>query len=410
MRKTMKPLFILAWRNIWRHPGRSGVLIAAVIAGLWAGVLTVGAMNGMLQQRMDYLIDSELTHVQVHHPDFPADGFSWKYIPDHQQVTAWLAGDPRIESFTARTLTDGMLQSPVKTAGVRIRGIDTESERRTTTFHENLVEGEYLDAEIRNALIMGRSLAETHNLDIGHRVVLFFEDTENELIAAAFTLAGLFRSASENYDERNVLVRADDLAGLLADRPLVHEIAMMLADEKEAAAVADDINRAFPELRAQTWFELSPELRTLVDYGGVMLHIITLVIMLALAFGILNTMLMAIFERRREIAMLLSIGMGRKRVFSMILLESVVLTLTGAIGGIALAGASIAWFAGRGINLEMFAEGLAEIGWDPVIYPFLTPGGFAGILAIVAAVTLLASIYPALRAIRIHPVEAAKEG
>lgn len=383
--------------------------MAAVIAGLWAGVLTVGAMNGMLQQRMDYLIENELTHVQVHHPGFPAEGYAWKYIPGHDSITQWLDGDPRVKTHTSRTLTDGMLRSPVKTAGVRIRGIDVESEIRTTTFHTNMARGEYLDADIRNGIIIGKSLAQTHNVEIGHRLVLTFEDTENELTAAAFNIVGLFRSASENYDKHNVFVRSADLTTLLADQPIYHEIAIMLKDEDTAGTVAADLNDRFSGIKAQTWSELSPELRTMVDYGGVMLYIVTTVIMLALAFGILNTMLMAIFERMREIGMLLSIGMSRFRVFTMILLESVILTLTGACTGIALAGLSIFYFSGAGINLEMFAEGLAEIGWDPIIYPFLTVSEFIAILMIVVLVTLVASIYPALKAIRVNPVEAAKD-
>ena len=405
----MKTLLIISWRNIWRKPGRSGALLAAVIVGLWAGVFTIGAYNGMLQQRLDYLINNEITHVQVHHPDFPAEGDAWKYIPDHGQITAWLDSDPRVRSHTSRALTDGMLQSPVKTAGVRIRGIDVDTETRTTTFHENMVKGEYLDTAIRNAVILGKSLAKTHNVEIGHRIVLTFEDAGSELTSAAFTIAGLFRSAAEGYDEKNVFVRSSDLTRLLADRPVYHEIAMMLHDEKNARGVAADLNETFTGIKAQTWFELSPELRTIVDYGGVMLFVITLVIMAALAFGILNTMLMAIFERMREIGMLLSIGMSRLRVFMMILLESVILTLTGALAGIVLAGLSIFYFSGAGIDLGMFAEGLAEIGWDPMVYPFLTASQYAGVIMVVIAVTLTASLYPALRAIRVNPVEAAKD-
>lgn len=405
----MKTLFIISWRNIWRRPGRSGVLLAAVAAGLWAGVLTVGAMNGMLQQRMDYLINNEIAHLQVHHPAFPVEGDSEKYIPAHESITGWLDADYRIRSHTSRTLSDGMLRSPVRTDGVRIRGIDVESERRTTDFHENMEEGEFLDAEVRNPVVIGKTLARRHNVDIGHRLVLTFEDVENELVSAAFHIAGLFRSASESYDRRNVFVRSGDLAALLSDEPVYHEIAMMLHDKEDAAAVAADLNSEFPAIRAQTWFQLSPEMRTLVDYGGVMLYIVTIVIMFALAFGIVNTMLMAIFERLREIGMLLSVGMGRLRVFAMILLESVILTLTGAAAGIGAAWFSIRYFSGQGINLEVFAEGLAEIGWDPVIYPFLTFSEFGAILMIVIAVSLLASIYPAFKAIRVNPVEAAKD-
>lgn len=404
----MMTLLTLSWRNIWRHPGRSGAMLAAVIAGLWAGCLTVGAMNGMLKQRLDYLINNEITHVQIHHPQFSSDPFPRYAIPAGDLIKTWLDQDERVRNVSFRTLTDGMLQSAINTSGVRIRGIDTADETRTTRFHEHLVTGDYLQTQVRNPLVMGQSLARSHNVDIGHRIVLVFETVDSELTAAAFNVVGLFTSASEHYDNGNVFVRAADLNRLLGTEAIAHEIAMMLHDADQAAAVAADLNAAFSGSRAQPWHELSPELQTLVDYGQVMLLIITIVIMLALAFGIINTMLMAIFERLHEIGMLISVGMSRLRVLVMILLESLILTLVGALTGMMLAAISVAWLQVRGINLELFASGLAEIGYDKVIYPFLEPGEFVMIVFVVIVVTLLASTYPAIKAIRIDPLEATK--
>lgn len=405
----MKTLLTLSWRNIWRHPARSSVLLAAIIAGLWAGVVAVGMVNGLMQQRIDYLIESEITHAQIHHPDFLAEGYSWLYIPDHDEITSWLENDERVVSFTSRTITDGMLQSPIKTSGVRIRGINMESETHTTNFHENLVEGEYLDSEIRNAVMIGERLATEHNMEVGNRIVLTFEDINNELMSASFNIVGLFRSASVDYDERNVFIRADEFIALLSDRPVHHEIGIMLADEEFAEPVVDALNAAFPGIEAQTWRQLSPELSMLVELGGVMVILITMIIMMALAFGILNTMLMALFERMREIGMLLSIGMSRRRVFSMIMLEAIMLTIAGAVVGLILAALSINYFSSAGLNLEMFAEGAAQLGWDHIIYPALSMAEYAVILTVVVTITLLASVYPAIKGIRINPLEAARD-
>ncbi len=405
----MKTLLTLSWRNIWRHPARSSVLLAAVIGGLWAGVLTVGLVNGLMQQRIDYLIESEITHAQVHHPEFQAEGYSRLYIPDHGAIVEWLENDRRVVSFTSRTITDGMLQSPIKTSGVRIRGIDMLSETRTTTFHENLVAGEYLDSDIRNAIVIGQRLAGEHNMELGNRVVLTFEDVDNQLTSASFNIVGLFRSASTDYDERNVFVRAGDLNALLSELPIHHEIGIMLTDEMLAGEVVEALNAEFAGIRAQTWRQLSPELSMLVELGGVMVVLITLVIMLALAFGILNTMLMALFERMREIGMLLSIGMSRRRVFGMIMLEASMLTIAGAAAGMLLATFSINYFSDRGLNLEMFAEGAAQIGFDHIIYPTLSVVEYITILAVVVIITMLASLYPAFKGIRINPLDAASD-
>jgi ABC-type lipoprotein release transport system permease subunit len=404
----MKTLLNISWRNIWRHPARSSVLIAAIVAGLWAGVVTVGLVNGLMLQRIDYLIESEVTHAQLHHPEFLAEGYSWLSIPDHDEIKNWLENDDRVKAFSFRTITDGMLQSPVKTSGVRIRGVDSESERRTTTFHENIIEGSYLDTDTPNAVIMGKKLADDHNMEIGNRVVLTFEDTNNELVSGSFNIVGIFQSASTTYDERNVFVRSDDLISQLSDSPIYHEAGMMLEDEDLASAVVSDLNSSFSGIEAQTWRQLSPELSMLVELGGVMVILITLIIMIALAFGILNTMLMALFERMRELGMLISIGMSRLRVFAMIMTEAVILTITGAAAGMVLAWFTIRQFSTSGVNLEMFAEGAAQLGWDYIIYPVLTPMEFVAILTVVVVITLVASAYPALKGIRINPLEASK--
>lgn len=405
----MKTLLTIAWRNIWRHPARSGVLIAAVVAGLWAGVVTVGVLNGMMDQRLNNLIESELTHIQVHHPEFLDEGYSRLFIEEVDDIAAFLNQDERVKSFTKRTITDGMLQSPVKTSGVRIRGIDTGSETRTTNFHTNMVEGEYLDSSIPNAVIIGRTMANEHNMELGHRVVLTFEDVSNQLTSSAFNIVGIFESAGTDFDRRNVFVRSSDISSILSDKAIFHEIAIMLHDEPYAQSLAADINQNFSGITAQTWRELSPELNLIVEFGEVMLYIIMLIIMAALAFGILNTMLMALFERMREIGMLISIGMSRTRVFLMIMLEAIVLTLTGAAAGILLAIFSIRYLSSAGVNLERFAAGIAELGWDHMIYPIMSTPEYVAVVIMVIVITLLASLYPAAKAIRINPLEAAKD-
>ena len=405
----MKVLVTMAWRNILRHPARSGVLLAAIVVGLWAGTVSTGAINALMRQRMTYLIESEIAHVQVHHPRFPQEFRVADGVPETLALKAWLANDRRVRAFAARAMAEGMLQSPVRVSGAKVRGIDPEAERRTTTFHQSLTEGEYLDADIRYAALAGGALASDHHIEIGDRIALTFENAEGELTAAAFHVTGLFESASPEYDRRTVFVRAGDLSDLLAAEPIRHEIAILLEEEGQAAAVAADINEAFPQALARTWRELSPELNMLVELGDIMLFIVTLIIMAALAFGILNTMLMALFERRREIGMLTAIGMSRRRIFGMILLESTLLTTLGAATGMILAWGTIRHLGRTGLHLDRFAAGAASLGWDSTIYPFLTTAEYASILAVVIAITLMASCYPAWKAMRIRPLEAGRD-
>ena len=402
-------LLSISWRNIWRHPARSGVLLGAIIAGLWAGILVSALTNGWIHQRFVNLIQEEITHVQIHHPEFLAEREARLYISDADEIFDFLDRDERVLSWAPRTISDGMIQSPLTSSGVQIRGIHTDKERATTIFHENLVEGDYLDSEIRNPVLLGRRLAEKLNVETGNRIVLSFQDLNNEITSGSFTISGLFRTASNPYDERNVFVRDKDLQELLG-KPVHHEIAMMLRSEEISDNIAAELNNRFDQISAETWYELSPELRYISDIGGNLIVYIMAVIMLALAFGILNTMLMAIFERMRELGMLLAVGMSKLRVFLMIMLESVILTLTGASVGLIVAYFTLEYLGEKGIDMtEMGGESMAEFGYDAVVYPIAYSDDYITTIILVVVTALLAAIYPAIKALKLNPGEVVKE-
>lgn len=403
-------LLSISWRNIWRHPARSGVLMMAIIAGLWAGILVTALTNGWIHQRFVNLIQEEITHVQIHHPEFLTEREPWMYIESSDEIFSTLSRDQRVLSWSARTLSEAMIQSPLTSSGVQVRGVQTDKERATTTFHENLTGGDYLDIDLRNPVLLGERLAEKLNVEIGNRIVLTFQDLNNEITSGSFTISGLFRTASNPYDERNVFVRTEDLQALLGGGEVYHEIAMMLQDEELSNAVAMDLNSEFEHIAAETWYELSPELRYITDAGGSLIVYIMAVILLALAFGILNTMLMAIFERMRELGMLLAIGMSKLRVFVMIMLESVILTFTGAAGGLLLAWLTLGYLGEKGIDMTaMGGDSMAEFGYDAVVYPIAYTNDYIMTIILVVITALLAAIYPAIKALRLNPGEVVRE-
>lgn len=403
-------LIFISWRNIWRHPARSGVLLGAIIAGMWAGILVSGLTNGMMEQRFNNLIEESMTHVQVHHSEFIVEREPDMYIRESDELIEFLRNLEEVRSFTARTLSSGMIQSPQTTAGVQIKGIRVEWEKATTTFHENMTQGEYLDSETRNALLMGEALAEELDTEIGNRVVLTFQTADGEMTSAAFNITGLFRSASSQFDKQQVFVRSSDLSELLAGQPIYHEIAMILQDADSSEVVARRINNEFDGVEAETWYQLSPELRYIADFGNSMTFYVMLVIMLALAFGILNTMLMAIFERMRELGMLMAVGMSKGRVFLMIMYESIMLTCSGAIAGMLLPYLTIQWLGDTGIDMAALGgEPLSEFGYDTVVYPVITSADFMSIAILVVATVLISAVYPSFKALKIKPADVVRE-
>lgn len=403
-------LISIAWRNIWRHPGRSGVLIASIVAGMWAGIMVSSWANGLIEQRVNNVINEELTHVQIHHPEFLTEREPGMYIEPYDDIITFLKNDPRVQAYSSRTLLDGMIQSAATTSGARIIGVDKEMERETTTFHQNLTEGEYLNSDLRNPVFIGEKLINKLNVEIGDRIVLTFQNIENEITSGAFTVSGVFRTGQNLYDEQTVYVNRDDLSGLVANRPLYHEIAIMLHDRNQGEPLVSDINQQFSSVTAETWIELSPEMRYMTQASGSYMFYIMIVILFALAFGILNTMTMAIFERMRELGMLMAIGMNKVRVFTMIMLESVMLTLTGAAVGMFVGYLTVNYFNKNGLDLTAIGGDSFEIwGYGALVYPYVNPEEYLYVMFLVIATALLAAIYPALKALKLVPGEVVRE-
>lgn len=406
----MKMLLQISWRNVWRHPARSGVLLGAIIAGLWAGIVVSGWTNGLIEQRINRVIQEELTHIQIHHPNFLIEREPAMIVKNVDEIETFLKLDERISGYSMRTKSDGIIQSPLTTSGVQITGIHPDKESETTIFHHNMVSGNYLNPEIRNPILIGIKLAEKLNVEIGNRVVLSFQDLDNVFTSGSFNIVGLYSTGQSAMDEFKVYVRAEDLSDLISEEQIYHEIAIMLYEAEMSAAVAAELNENFEENIAETWTELSPELRYMTSSGDSYSFYVMVVIMFALAFGILNTMLMSIFERMRELGMLMAIGMGRAKIFIMIMTESVILTFTGAIAGMLLAYGTIEFFSESGFDLTAVGgDTLKEFGFDAVVYPKVSGEEYIMIALLVIVTALLAAVYPAIKALRLNPGEVVRE-
>jgi len=189
----------------------------------------------------------------------------------------------------------------------------------------------------------------------------------------------------------------------------VHEIALLLdhsdAVEPEVAA----LRAALPGLLVRGWTELSPEMQILVGTFDQMMFVLLGIIFLALAFGLVNTMLMGVLERTREIGMLMAVGMGRARIFGMVVLETVLVVLAAVPVGALLSAVAIGWGARTGINLRTWGETATQFGYDPNVFPSMKPYHAVVILTMVVVISLLSAIYPAIRALKLNAAEAIRK-
>ncbi|MCB0637413.1 MAG: ABC transporter permease, partial [Lewinella sp.] len=263
--------------------------------------------------------------------------------------------------------------------------------------------------EARNPILLSRDLAEKLGVHLRSKVVLTFQDLDGNITAGAFRIAGLFELGNNYLNEGVVYVLRKDINRLLGAEGIAHETALFLHRIDDIDGVQQEAQELFPDLKVETYREISPDVELYEGQIQASATIFMVIIMLALLFGIINTMLMAVLERYRELGMLMSIGMNKGRVFSMIVLETLMLALVALVPGLLLGWGSVAWMSSTGIDLSAFAGGMKEFGMSQVVYPELQTEIYIQLALAVGLTAIIGALYPAWKAIRLRPVEAIRK-
>ncbi len=399
-------LTIIAWRNLWRNRTRSLIITTSVALGMWAGTFIMAIYFGMGEARLRIAIDNEVSHIQVHHPGF-ADDKEAKYNMPMDSLDQVFHQIPAIKAFSLRSVTTGMLATTSGSQGIQVNGVDPAAEQATRGMQDFVREGDYLDPTQRNRVLVSTKLAQKLKLDIGNKIVLTLLDTANNITAGAFRICGLYHTNNAPLDELNVFVRKPDLDRLIGTESRAHEAAILLHRDEDLDPVFQQLKQALPQLRIERWQEISPETALVLSSLDTYSLIFIFIILLALSFGIINTMLMAVLERTREIGMLMAVGMNKLRVFGMVVWETIMLAVIGAPAGLLAAWLTTIWLGHTGINLgAVMGESLRDFGYAPVIYPVLPWHNVVQTMQLVLLTAVVAAIFPALKALRLKPVEA----
>ena len=405
----MEVMIKIAWRNIWRNPRRSIIMILAITIGLWAGLFVSALMFGMMEIRFAAAIEQHISHIQLHHPGFLTDKNLTHSIPDWESMRNQLNAKTEVKAYTGRAIVSGMVSTATQTRGITIVGIDPAREAITTGLDQRVLEGSYLEEGMRNQAMIGRSLAEKLKLQVGSRLVITFQNVDGELISTALRVAGIFQTANIMFDEQNVFILKSGIAEYTGVAMLVNEVAVLLYDHEFSKLISADLQSIYPGLSVRSWDEISPELSLIQGMGQSMMLIILTIILLALAFGLVNTMLMSVHERVYELGMLMAVGMNRRKVFQMIILETTFLTFLGALAGMAL-GYLTAHFLGQtGLNLAPIGgEAMLQFGYPSVVYPMIETAFLIQLSFMVVVMVFATAIFPTIKALKLKPAEAVR--
>ncbi len=399
---------VLGWRNIWRNPRRTMVILAAVVIGVWSMVFLGALMRGLSDQLIQNGISTLTGHLQIHHREFREDPVVRNRIQDTERVRSVLKELlPEGAVWAERIRVDAVANNARHTWGVTLVGMDPEQEARVSFIGDAVSRGAYLEPGDDYGILVGRALAERFETRPGRRLVLMSSDAHGDVASSAFEIRGIYRAGLEATEERFVFVTRESAREMLGLETGITEAAVLLPSHDQAEAAAGAVRAKLPEhLSVETWKELLPLVRVSLELYDGFIFIWFIAVFIAMAFGIVNTLLMAVFERMREFGLLKSLGMKPLRIVKAVLMESFLLLLLGTAAGDALGFLSVAALSGPGLDLSSLAAGLEYAGMPRIIYPVIDAWDFVLANAVVLVIGLIVSLYPALKAGRFTPVAA----
>ncbi len=397
----------LAWRNIWRNRTRSLVIMLSVSVGLFSGIAVNALYKGMMDSRVRTVIQTETGHLQVHDPGFAEDKDPAAFILQKASLIRELNNMPAVAAFAERTVSAGMLTTATGSAGVIIIGIETGKEAAVSGLDKKIIAGVMSWPEKKQGVLMGKKLASKLKLKIRSKIVLTTVDTASSLIAGAFSIMGIFQSANAPLDEVTVYTSINDLRAMLGLSDEIHEVSILLKSDTALETTRKILRSSNPHLAVEPWQSLSPETDLMAGTINTYSSIILIIIMIALSFGIMNTMMMSILERKHETGMMMALGMSKNRLLLLILLETCLLALGGIPVAITVAWLVIAYYGKNGMDFSgMGQEMMQSFGFETAIYPSFPAAAIPGILLIVMATALVSSILPIWKSLQMNPIDA----
>lgn len=407
----------IAWRNLWRNTRRtaltSGGVAFAVFLVTAAMSLQLGSYRTMTETATGLLAG----HLQIQHADYRDSQRLEDALPQAAALLVKTGTVPGIAAASARVETFALASVGERSFGTQIIGLDAAADRQVVDLHERIVAGRHIESA--EDAVLGTVLARNLGVKVGDEVVLLGSARQGGVAVLVVTVTGLFQSGMVELDRSLLLA---DLAAVqdafdLADR--AHRIVVRTTDLGEAEITAAAVRRALPArwpdsaadgavpLRILTWRDVLPELNQAIEIDRLSAVLFYWLVMILVAFSVVNTFIMTVFERRREFGMLLAIGMRPGRIILMLQWEALFMWGLGIAAGLLLAGALVAWLADTGIYLGADMERLASQMYMPArLYPVFAWEALLTAPLVMLAGTQLAALLPSLRIRRIRPVDA----
>lgn len=399
-------LLRLSWRNLWRNHRRTYIMLGAISVGVWAMIFMTALMRGMVDDMLNQGIRNLPGHIQIQHPEFLDDPSVVNSMdePDGELLIA--LNQPGAKRWASRIKVPAVIASERESRGINLIGVEAEAESDISGIPAQISAGRFLESNHDKGVVIGAKLAQRLETRLGKRVVVMSQDPDNNISERGFRVVGIYRAEMPGLEEYNVYAALGSLQKLLRIEGRVSQVILVDEDYRDIDTLYRRIERVTPAtLDIKPWYEIDSYLAAMFNMMDGLVLVWVIIIFLALSFGLVNTLVMAVFERVREIGLIQALGMRPQLIVYQILLESLMLLLIGLLIGNGLALITVKPLE-SGLDVSAVAEGMAMMGVGSVLYPKLTLDDMLLANSVVIVLGILTSILPAWRAAHLDPVRA----
>jgi ABC-type lipoprotein release transport system permease subunit len=400
----MLQAFKLAYRNVGRNKTRSLLSALAVGMGMALLLLMVSVLEGEMTGALQNTIRLQSGHLQIRPASYEENKISLKWedlIADPEQIVGKIKSLPQVTVATPRLSASAILTISDESKGVQILGIEPDS-AANQPFRDGMLAGEFLKAEDREGILVGNVLADKFKLKVNDKVNLLVTTSNGDVNEQPFTIRGIFTTRTPGYDESTIFMPIAKAQAITATENHASTIFVLLKNSEDAEAVAQALQSN--NYKILTWREQNQFIVQFEDYANAFFIILYLIVLGITATVVTNTLVMAVFERTREIGILTAIGMKGRGIMAQFMAEAALLATGGVIGGLIIGGAIVAYFTVYGIYIGDY--GITGVLFEDRIYAHLTLANTVNLAIVTYIITLIASLYPARLAARLEPVEA----
>jgi len=399
----------IAWRNIWRNPRRTTVILIAVIIGVWNMIFSGALMRGIEVGMIKNGIATLTGNIQIHQKGYRNDPAIENRITDVKAVETVLKKIlPSNAHWTSRVRVNAIASNARHSGGVTLVGIDPAREAQVSFIGQAVTQGRYLAPDDTYGIIVGRALLDKFETKIGRKLVLMSQTGDRDIASRAFRIVGSFSAEMQSTEKQFAFVTNPAARQMLKLKNDVSEYAIVLPDNLDNGQLATALQSALPadHYEVSTWRDLLPMLNAYLKLSDGFIYVWYIVIFIAMGFGIVNTTLMAVFERMREFGLLKALGMKPWWTIRAVLTEVFLILLIGMAVGNILAFLNVLALSGSGIDLSALAAGAEYAGMSRILFPVIYTRDAIIANLVVFILGLLVCLYPAAKAARFTPVEA----